>query len=172
MSEEHLGQRYARPAKQVGGVSFGVRWAIVRQVCRPDHPEDGANLFITVEYARRGRNFSDAGSPEDYGRWVGEHEHARGGENPPPEADYPDYLHEVSLLPHTVANDFTYFLFPHAYDPEHPATYRDTHVDDTDLVMLVGPPSDLIAVPVYRDWDESVDSAARHHDCIVEGAGA
>lgn len=166
MSEvERLGQRLARPAKQQA-TAIVIRWGIVRVI------DDPADLTIWVEFAREGRYCDGGGDPMlDYGRWVGEHEYMRTDTDPPsPIPPIDDYLHKVKLLPHTVADDYDYFLWPHAEDPEHPDSYRDTHIDDTDLVMLLGPPGDLLAIPIARMWRKRIDTVARHHDCIVEDA--
>jgi hypothetical protein len=159
---EREGVRLARPAKQQAAVAISAsRWAIVREIVNP------ADLSIIVEFARRGRNYGNAEIPEDYGRYVGEHEYYRTG-NPPPYPPIGDYLHEVSLLPHTVADDYRYFLCPPIED-DPSDLYRDTHVDDTDIIPLWRIAGDWVAIPIYRDWNETVDSAARRHDCIVEG---
>lgn len=155
--------RYQRPLDEPGGPAAATgRWCIVREVV------NDADLTVKIEFARRGRNYDNADAPEDYGRYVGEHEWMRTASQPPePIPPFEDYLHDASVWPHTVGMDWRYFVWPHIDVPGN-SEYRDTHVEDTDIVLAMQIIDDWVLFPIYRDYNGQVSESARQFDCLVE----
>lgn len=143
-----------------GGSLF--RWCIVREV------DNDADLTVKVEYAQKGRDYDDLTKPLDYGRWVGNHEFLRTATSPPnPIPPFVDSLTDAILLPHTVAHDWRYALYPNPEDAGN-GLYRATHVDDTDIILAMMVSGKPMLIPIFRDANGEVAETTRQFDCTVE----
>lgn len=150
------------PTPLGGSGSLAGVFCIIREI------EDDADLAVQIEFAQRGHNFAEAGIPEDYGRYVGGHELMRTSAVPPdPIPPFSEYLNAATVYPHTVGVDLRYALWPHSEDPGDPL-YRDTHVEDTDIMLAMEIEDDWVVFPIFRLFAGVVSDTARQFDCNVE----